>query len=84
MPEDVINRKMQLEMSRGGSTKVEKYPGGIAIHTPVGGTSVTTPAETTETPSEDAPVTSDSVDTTIPTVEKDVSHKHKLTKEEKK
>ncbi|KAL3942203.1 MAG: hypothetical protein SGBAC_003550 [Bacillariaceae sp.] len=79
VPEDV-SPIIHPDVSRGGSTKAEKYPGGITIYTPTGGTS--TPL--TDTAS--AATTSDSVITTIETeiAETEVVPVHKLTRKEKK
>jgi len=80
---------LHKEVSRGGSTKVESYPGGIRIYTAAGGVSADAAGTKTGAPNEDAPVTSDSVVTTIETVDSEsipdtITSKQGMKKEKKK
>mmetsp|Transcript_18648 Transcript_18648/g.46156 ORF Transcript_18648/g.46156 Transcript_18648/m.46156 type:complete len:401 (+) Transcript_18648:66-1268(+) len=83
VPEDVNPRILHPDVSRGGSTKAERYPGGVTIYTPIGGTSATVTAPKTDT---DIATTSDSVITTIETeiAETEIVPEAKLSKKEKK
>lgn len=62
VPQEANTRIVQPGVSRGGSTKAEKYPGGVTVYTPSGGSSVATP-----TPDTDAVTASDAITTTIGT-----------------
>jgi len=80
---------LHKEVSRGGSTKAESYPGGVKIYTPAGGVSADAAGTKTGAPNEDAPVTSDSVVTTIETVDSEsipdtITSKQGMKKEKKK
>lgn len=89
VPDEVNDIILHKEVSRGGSTKAESYPGGVKIYTPAGGVSADAAGTKTGAPNEDAPVTSDSVVTTIETVDSEsipdtITSKQGMKKEKKK
>ncbi|CAJ1955167.1 unnamed protein product [Cylindrotheca closterium] len=87
VPDDVSPRIIH-PVSRGGSTKAEKYPGGVTVYTTVGGTSATTPEPKTDIDTGIAKTSaSDIVVKTIDTeiAETEITPERKqLTKKEKK